>query len=128
VIVANANYSTRLEATVKNGRVGFTREWVLTGFAKAAAQATLDRLSSRDGLEAAFAELADLTGNQSFQALPGRSLLGSLERGRNNAYKPAPGQRRDAKEAYPLAFTLKITQSFPAEDPMAIGTAAYTQR
>ena len=107
-------------------RVGFVKEWKITGYARDEALERLNALNTREGISAHFSQIADLTGNNSFSTGVGsRNLVVNLRTQENNSYKPIPLEEiSDADEStYPFTFDLTITQRFEATDPLAINVS-----
>lgn len=123
VVVGNFRHSNRLDNTIKNFHLGFTREWVIDGVAEEKAVALLNHLNGREGMKALFEELHKATGNASFDTnQPGRAMVAQMERSKNPAHVDDPGLPAGDRRRFPYVFSLKITQVFPSEDPMAIST------
>jgi hypothetical protein len=124
VLVEAFRHSNRLDNTIKNFRLGFTREWVIDGLADEKAVALLNHLNGREGMRTLFEELHKATGNASFDmTVPGRAVVAQMDRSKNPAFVEEPGLPGGDRRRFPYAFSLKITQVFPSEDPMAITTA-----
>jgi hypothetical protein len=123
VLVEAFKHSSRLDNTIKSFRLGFTREWVIDGVAEEKAVAMLNHLNGREGMRALFDELHKATGNPSFDlSLPGRAVVAQMDRSKNPAHVEDPGLPLSDRRRFPYVFSLKITQVFPSEDPMAITT------
>ena len=116
VILTEASHTSTQE-TLQRGarRVGLKKEWIISGYASDAGMTYLRNLSSQQGIEKLFTEVANATGNSAY--LPGqgkRELTATL--GRSNAGMLPP----ELKEKLKNGFRLTITQSFAADDEMAI--------
>lgn len=123
VLVGNFRHSNRLDSTIKNFRVGFTREWIIDGVAEEKAVALLNHLNGREGMKTLFEDLHKATGNPTFDmSKPGRAMVAQMDRSRNPAYVADPSLPVGDRRRFPYVFSLKITQVFPSEDPMAITT------
>lgn len=123
VVVSNFKQGNRLDSTIKNFRLGFTREWVIDGVAEEKAVALLNHLNGREGMKALFDEVHKATGNDSFDtSKAGRAVVALMERSKNPGFVDDPGLPKGDRRRFPYVFTLKITQVFPSEDPMAITT------
>ena len=123
VVVEAFRHTNRLDNTIKNFRLGFTREWVIDGVAEEKAVALLNHLNGREGMKALFDELHKATGNPSFNTnLSGRAVVAQMDRSKNPAHVEDPGLPSGDRRRFPYVFSLKITQVFPSEDPMAIST------
>jgi hypothetical protein len=129
VKVSNFKQTTRLDAVIKNNRVGFTREWFVRGLASSQAIPLLNKLNGREGISAVFDDMLKATGNGSFNAsVPGRNLVVLMERSKNPAYVKEAGMARNDDRKFFYVFDLKITQTFGPEDPMAVSTKALIPR
>jgi hypothetical protein len=107
-------------------RVGFVKEWKITGHVRDEALAHLNTLNTREGISAHFSEIARLTGNNSFgTGISSRNLVANLRTQENSSYKPIPPEEiNDSDEStYPFTFDLTITQRFEATDPLAISVS-----
>jgi hypothetical protein len=107
-------------------KVGFTKEWKITGFARDEALEYLNTINTREGISAHFSEVARVTGNSSFVPNIGnRNLVVNVRTQENNSYKAVPpDEASDADEStYPFTFDLTITQRFEAVDPLAVNVA-----
>ena len=129
VKVENYKQTTRLDALVKGKKVGFTREWQIRGLATNDAAPLLNKLNGREGIGEIFTALHAATNNESFNMnVPGRNLIVSVERSRNTSYEKGPGIPAGDKRRYPFTFSMKITQSFGADDPMALKSTALNAK
>ena len=116
-------HSARPDTAQGQVRVGFVKEWKITGFARDEAIETLNSLNTREGIAAHFSEIARVTGNPSFSPNTGnRNITVNVRTQENNTFKPTLPEETNLTEesSYPFAFDLTITQRFEATDPMAI--------
>jgi hypothetical protein len=104
-------------------KTGFVKEWKISGFAREEGGDRLTRLNTREGIAAAFAEIARATGNSAFDPeLSSRTLIVNLRTRENNSFKPRPVEEVvDSDDtSYPFTFDITITQRFESTDPMAV--------
>ncbi len=116
-------HSVKTDPAPGQAKIGFIREWKITGLAREAALERLAALNTRDGISGVFNEVAQLTGNQAYRAdLPSRSLVVNVRTLENSSYKPGPEDEMNALDeaTYPFSFDLTITQRFESADPMAV--------
>jgi hypothetical protein len=126
MLIKNYSHVVKPDNTPGKVRVGFVKEWKITGYARDEALERLNALNTREGISAHFSEIADLTGDNSFSPGVGnRNLVVNLRTQENNSYKPIPPEEiSDADEStYPFTFDLTITQRFEATDPLAINVS-----
>ncbi len=120
------NHTARPDSAPGQAKVGFVREWKITGLAREEALERLAILNSRDGISSIFNGVASLTGNASFRTdLPSRSLVVNVRTLENGNYRPAPideSSRLD-ESTYPYSFDLTIQQRFESSDAMAVTSA-----
>ncbi len=126
MLVKTYNHVAKPDSTPGKAKVGFVKEWKITGFARDEALDYLNTISTRDGIAAHFSEMYRITGNGSLNpAVGNRDLVVNVRIQENGAYKSIP--REDASDSdestYPFTFDLTITQRFDAADPMAINVA-----
>jgi hypothetical protein len=123
MLVKTYSHSSKPESAPGKTKVGFVKEWKITGFARDEALDYLNTLNSRDGINAHFAEVTRITGNDSYNPEVGnRSIAVNVRTQENNSYKPTPPEAYSVADesTYPFTFDLTITQRFEATDPMAI--------
>ncbi len=123
MLVKTYLHSAKPDSTPGKAKVGFVKEWKITGYARDEALEKLNTLSTREGISAHFSEMARITGNASFNPNVGnRNLVVNVRTQENSGYKSgAADDSSDADEStYPFTFDLTITQRFEATDPMAI--------
>ena len=126
-IITGYNHTANPEKTAGQAKIGFIKQWRFTGLALEDSLETLADLRSRDGISAAFSEIARVTGNQAFQPdLPTRSVFINVKTQENGAYKPLPPESMVITDPshYPYQFELTITQRFEADDPLALNVTA----
>lgn len=123
MLVKTYTHSTKPDSTPGQAKVGFIKEWRITGFARDEAIEYLTTISQREGISAHFNEIARITGNSSFSpAIANRNLVVNVRTQENGSYKSVPPEdTEDTNESsYPFSFDLTITQRFEATDPMAL--------
>lgn len=123
VLVKNLAHTVRPDQLPGQAKLGFVKEWKITGLARDEAVDRLNELNTQEGISAKFAEIARLTGNAAFNpAVGNRSININIRTQENGAFKPAALEETfDSDESsYPMTFDLTITQRFEATDPMAI--------
>jgi hypothetical protein len=123
MLVKGYTHSTKPDGTPGKVKVGFVKEWRITGYARDEALEYLQALNTREGINAHFGEVARITGNTAFSPTTGnRNISVNVRTQENNTFKPAPLEESSAADesTYPFTFDLTITQRFEATDPMAI--------
>jgi hypothetical protein len=126
MLVKAYNHAAKPESAPGQAKVGFTKEWKITGFARDEALEYLNNINTREGISAYFSEIARVTGNSAYSPNIGnRRLTVNVRTQENPGFKSIPPEEaRDADEStYPFTFDLTITQSFESTDPMAINVA-----
>jgi hypothetical protein len=123
MLVKTYSHSSKPESAPGKSKVGFVKEWKITGCARDEALDYLNTLNTREGITAHFAEITRITGNESYNPETGnRSIAVNVRTQENNGFKPTPPEESsNADEStYPFTFDLTITQRFEATDPLAI--------
>lgn len=126
VLVKNFTHSVRPDVVPGQAKVGFVKEWKITGFARDEAVDRLNSVSTREGISAAFAEIARITGNPAFRTdIGNRGVMSIVKMQENATFKARPADeiQDDDPTTYPFTFDLSITQRFEAKDPMAVNVA-----
>jgi hypothetical protein len=126
-LVNGYTHTSTPEKAAGQTKVGFVKQWRITGLAREESLETLADLRTREGISAAFSEIARVTGNQAFRTdLPTRSVFINVKTLENGAYKPLPPEQAEMTDptTYPYNFELTITQRFEADDPLALNVAA----
>ncbi len=128
MLVKKYAYNTKPDATRGQATVGFVKSWSISGYARfEAVQQYLNKLNTRDGINAHFEEIAKVTGNSAFDPNIGnRSISVNIRTRENNAYRPIPPEEAviTDESSYPYTFDLTITQRFEADDPLSINVKA----
>ncbi|MCX6880025.1 MAG: hypothetical protein NTW21_40420 [Verrucomicrobia bacterium] len=123
VMVKGFGHTVRPDSTSGVAKIGFVKEWKITGVARDEALDRLNALNTQEGISARFNEIARVTGNPAFNpALGNRSLAVNVRTQENSGFRPLPVEETyDTDESsYPFNFDLTITQRFEATDPLAI--------
>jgi hypothetical protein len=123
MLVKTYSHSSKPESTPGQTKAGFVKEWKITGFARDEALDYLNFLNTREGINAHFAEVTRITGNESYNPEIGnRSIAVNVRTQENSGFKPTPPEEYSVSDesTYPFTFDLTITQRFEATDPMAI--------
>jgi hypothetical protein len=131
-LVKAFSYSARPDtltaaASSKNTKVGFSREWKVTGLSQNFAKQTLNKLSTQEGIATQFSEIARITGNSAYNPVTAsrRLLPPIMPTTENSSYKLSQidSSSLTDESSYPQSFALTITQQFDATDPLAIDMA-----
>ncbi len=127
LLAKSFNHNIRTETTPGQVKVGFVKEWKMTGLAREEALDQLALLNTRDGISAIFNEVANSTGNEAFRTDTGsRTLVVNVRTLENASYKPGPTEEQSLLDegSYPFSFDLTITQRFESSDPIAVKATA----
>lgn len=126
VMVKNFVHTVKPDVVPGQAKVGFVKEWKISGFAREEAVDRLNSISTREGVSSAFSEIARITGNPAFStdSFP-RSLISNVRMQENPGFKPRPADevQDDDPLTYPIVFDLTITQRFEAADPLAVNVS-----
>ena len=123
MLVKNFSHSSKPETAPGQAKVGFIKEWKITGYARDEALDYLNTLNTREGINAHFADIARATGISAFDPHSGnRSISVNVRTQENNSFKPVPPEEAlvSDESTYPFTFDLTITQRFEATDPLAL--------
>ena len=126
VLVKSFAHTVRAETAPGQAKIGFVKEWKITGFARDEAVDRLNTLNTQEGITLQFSEIARVTGNPAFNpAARTRSLAVNVRTQENNTFKPLPVEETfEADEAsYPFNFDLTSTQRFEGTDPLAVNVS-----
>ena len=130
VLVKSFVHSIKPESAPGKAKVGFVKEWKMTGFARDEALEYLNSLNTREGINTHFGEIARITGNPAFDPTAGnRNISVNVRTQENNTFKPIPPEEADIADenTYPFTFDLSITQRFEATDPLALTVPSITK-
>ena len=126
VLVKNFVHTVRPESAPGQTKIGFIKEWRITGLARDEAVDRLNTLNTQDGIAALFGEIARVTANPAFNpTVRTRSLAINVRTQENSGFKPLPVEETfDTDEStYPFNFDLTITQRFEATDPLSLNVS-----
>ncbi len=126
VLVVTYAHTVKPETSPGKARLGFIKEWNFTGYARDEALDYLNTINTREGVTAHFAEVARITGNDTYSPSAGqRSLVVNAKTQENTSFKPVPPEEASNVDpsTYPYSFTLTISQRFEAADPLGINVA-----
>jgi hypothetical protein len=123
MLVKGYAHTVKPEPAPGKPKVGFIKEWKITGYARDEALEYLNTLNTREGINAHFSEIARITGNPAYDPTTGnRNITVNVRTQENGTYKPTPPEEASISDenTYPFTFDLSITQRFEATDPLAI--------
>jgi hypothetical protein len=123
MLVKTFNHTCNPETTPGKAKVGFVKEWKITGYARDEALEYLNTLNTRDGINAHFSEIARITGSPAFNPNTGnRNISVNVRTQENNSFKSMPPEETNMADesTYPFTFDLTISQRFEATDPIAL--------
>lgn len=126
MLVKTYSHSAKPDSTPGKAKIGFVKEWKITGYARDEALEYLNSINTREGISAHFSEIGRITGNSAFSPNVGnRNIVVNVRTQENAQYKPTPPEEADNADdkTYPFTFDLTITQRFEATDPMSINVA-----
>lgn len=123
LLVKTYTHTIKPDTAPGQAKVGFIKEWLISGLARDEALTYLNTLNTRDGITAHFDEVAALTGNNSFDSKPTtRSIVVNVRVQENQRFRQLTQEEfhEANEESYPHTFTLSITQRFESGDPLAL--------
>lgn len=126
LLLKTFSHTARPDSAPGQAKIGFVKEWTITGMARDGALAYLNALNTREGISAHFAEISKVTGNSAYDPAPTtRTLVVNVKTQENSSFKQMPLEEiMDSDEdTYPYMFNLVITQRFESADPMAINAS-----
>lgn len=126
LLVKTFNHVARPDSAPGQVKVGFVKEWVVTGLARDEALAYLNSLNTREGISARFTEIAEATGNDAYDPAPQtRTIVVNVKTQENSGFKQRPAEDiYDWDETtYPFTFNLTITQRFESADPLSVAAS-----
>ena len=126
MLVKTYAHAAKPDSTPGKAKVGFVKEWKITGYARDEALEYLNTLNTREGISAHFSEISRITGNSAYNPSVGnRNIVVNVRTQENSSYKNIPPEEIDDADqsTYPFTFDHTITQRFEATDPMAINVA-----
>jgi len=122
-MLRNFNLVVRPEIAPKQLKAGFIKEWKITGLVRAESMDKINKINTREGITAKFAEISKLTGDASFDPTPAtRSLIVNLKIVENPKFVAMAVENVQASDpsSYAYTFDLTIIQRFEATDKLAI--------
>jgi hypothetical protein len=120
LVVEDCSYVAEGEAVEKSKQLAFSRHWTIKGFARDEGLAELARLGSRSFMEEKLKAIAEEFGIDSLRCDSHTRQL-NVTMQQKKGQMPAGGRYPAAAARYfRNAFELKLTQSFGAEDPLAL--------
>ena len=120
------NHAVRPDTAPGQAKVGFVKEWKITGLARDEALDRLNTINSREGINTYFSDVARSTGNEAFRTdIGNRSIVVNVRTLENNAFKVDSLSDLNTTDdsTYPYTFDLTITQRFESSDPLAVNAA-----
>ena len=126
MLVKTFNHSVKPDSAPGQAKLGFTKEWKITGYARDEALEYLNTINTSEGISAHFSEIARITGSSAFNTNTGaRNLVVNVRTQENGGYKLIPPEEAsdDDEMTYPFTFDLTITQRFESSDPMSLNVA-----
>ena len=126
IMVKNFAHTSKPDIAPGKAKIGFVKEWKITGFAREESLDLLNALNTQEGISARFAEVAKVTGNAAFDpAVGNRSLSVNARIQENPTFKfDQAGEISDLDEStYGYNFDLTISQRYEATDPLAINVS-----
>ena len=126
MLVKSYAHTSKPDNTAGQTKLGFVKEWKITGYARDEALEHLNTLNTRDGINSHFSEVARITGNSAYNPTIGnRNITVNVRTQENASFKPVPLEEASVSDpsTYPFTFDLTITQRFEATDPMALNVS-----
>ncbi|MDG1358371.1 MAG: hypothetical protein P8P36_09275 [Akkermansiaceae bacterium] len=119
VILKVVKHDVRLKKENRGDKHGFSKEWIIDGFATDRGIEHLERHCTSEGINKLFLEVATTTENAAYFPDTGqRDITVSLVPRINPSYNSFNGQKTGS--AFERTFKLSITQNITAEDEMAL--------
>ncbi|MBN8460507.1 MAG: hypothetical protein J0M04_21975 [Verrucomicrobia bacterium] len=126
IMVKNFAHTSKPDIAPGKAKIGFVKEWKITGFAREESLDLLNALNTQEGISARFSEVAKVTGNAAFDpAVGNRSLSVNARIQENSTFKfDQAGEISDLDEStYGYSFDLTVSQRYEATDPLAINVS-----
>ena len=119
VILKAVNHDVKLKKNNKGDRHGFSKDWVIDGYATDRGIEYLESHCTSEGIRELFLKVAESTENAAYLPTTGqRDITVSLVPRANPSYNSFNGQK--AGSAFERTFKLSITQNITSEDEMAL--------
>lgn len=126
LFVKTYSHLVKPDSVPGQARVGFVKEWVISGMARDEALAYLNTLNTREGISAHFSEVAKVTGNEAYDPEPNtRTIVVNVRTQENPGFRQRPEEEiyDNDDTTYPFTFNLTVTQRFESTDPLAIAAS-----
>ena len=121
VILKTVKHDVQLKKESKSPQSGFSKEWVVTGFASERGIEHLEKHCTSDGINKLFHDVALSTENAVYLPDTGhRDITVSLAPRSNPSFNRFNSQ--NAGSSFERVFTLTISQNVTADDEMALST------
>ena len=123
MLVKTYSHTSKPDTTPGQSKVGFIKEWKITGYARDEALEYLNSLNTREGINAHFTVIAQSTGCVAYNPTTGnRSISVNVRTQENASFRLVPPEEALAADdsTYPFTFDLTIIQRFEATDPIAL--------
>ena len=122
VILKDVKHNVNQRREQKGNKIGFAKEWAVSGFSNEKGLEHLESLSTRDGVKSLFRDVAMATGNAAYiPDVNQRDVTVSLRQRPNPNYNTVTP--KNPGDMYRRAFTMTISQKFSGQDEMAIAGA-----
>ncbi len=119
VVVKFVKHEVKLKRESRGDKHGFSKEWIIDGFATDRGIEHLEKHSTSEGIKKLFSRVAQKTENAAYFPDTGqRDITVSLVPRINPSYNSFNGQKTGS--AFERTFKLSITQNITAEDEMAL--------
>ena len=127
VVLKSVKHNVRLSKESKSNKNGFSKEWIIDGFATDRGIEHLESHSTSEGINELFHSVALSTENAAyFPNIGQRDVTVSLVPRINPAYNSFNGRKTGS--AFERTFKLSITQNITAEDDMALAAVEGVTR
>ncbi len=123
MLVKTYNHTSKPDTTPGQSKVGFIKEWKVTGYSRDEALEYLNSLNTREGINAHFNQIAKATGCGAYNPTAGnRNISVNVRTQENASFRLVPPEEALASDesTYPFTFDLTITQRYEATDPIAL--------
>ncbi|MFN4942663.1 MAG: hypothetical protein ACK5G9_02580 [Akkermansiaceae bacterium] len=123
VLINGFSHSVRTEPTPKQVKVGFFKEWKITGAARSDSLDYLNMLDTREGIMAKFSELSKVIGDPSLDPTPtSRNIATTLKVQENLKFvsRPIEYVQDSDPTSYSFTFELTIVLRYDATDKLAV--------
>jgi hypothetical protein len=119
VILKDVKHRVSQKREKKGNTIGFTKEWLISGFCNDKGLEYLESLSTRDGVKTLFRDVALATGNAAYMPdVSQRDVTVSLRQRPNLSYNTVSAKKQG--DMFRRSFTMTISQNFSGQDDMSI--------